>query len=153
MSLVILQAVVFAGGYSANDARKVLQEPRRRAALAPHASARAPGRPVLPFGDVEGWNLRTRNGAVYYWDILTLSTTSRQSYRGAASRRPYGRSVRRELPTQQRLWWVWPSLQGTPIPTLVPEDCTAAVDALRAHSVLLQVLRSAVDVPIRIGCQ
>ena len=80
------------------------QDDARRERL--DASARAPGRPVLPFGDVEGWNLRTRNGAVYYWDILTLSTTSRQSYRGAASRRPYGRSVRRELPTQQRLWWV-----------------------------------------------
>ena len=37
------------------------QDDARRERL---TQARAPGRPVLPFGDVEGSNLRTRDGAV-----------------------------------------------------------------------------------------
>jgi len=59
----------FGGGgrYSANlhpdefCQRAKSQDDARRERL---TQARAPGRPVLPFGDVEGSNLRTRDGAV-----------------------------------------------------------------------------------------
>ena len=52
------------GGYSANlhpMSSAKSQDDARRERL---TQARAPGRPVLPFGDVEGSNLRTRDGAV-----------------------------------------------------------------------------------------
>ena len=63
VSLPILEV----GGYSANlqpdefCQRAKSQDDARRERL---TQARAPGRPVLPFGDVEGSNLRTRDGAV-----------------------------------------------------------------------------------------
>ena len=65
MSLVILEVLVFAMVYSANQRRKLWPRAKTtRGASASRLQARAPGRPVLPFGDVEGSNLRTRDGAV-----------------------------------------------------------------------------------------
>ena len=59
--LVIKEVVVFA-------MRGVFSEPLPKTCAKSQDDARrerfTPGRPVLPFGDVEGSNLRTRDGAV-----------------------------------------------------------------------------------------